>query len=638
MSKHFIIMALSLCAFFSAKSQVAYYDAIELKRIFSAPALNNDTYEEASRILARYLPAGSMDSTADQVRLRYLTNPFLQTVPEAAKYFSFQSSNFSGALGGIVSKIGNLDVTSFADGLAKFLIKRAKEELFITFFSKLQDSTKYPEFKIIFPATKLLVDNFKAWEYSNVINTIREAFDKDLKELLANLSNIKMLNSATCNCDEKAKKRIDALTVFLATENGHMLLAAFQIGNGFIAGRKLPDVFHTITGSDYLGGIPNASTTFTNSMRLFDMVSFSLRSNEFGKNYVSKENIAALFNDASTRNIYAGLLFQQITGNGVSFTGIDWAAVLKIADVGGLKLFITNFIDKSEDIALAIKNLDEARKKGEADITSYQAAIFEAANQFLSVATNIELIHPSLHFPATLQKVFSEGAKTLEIVHDIAVRNYNAAIISTLQFLSKYLNKPGEISGFNEFFVKYGSFAANIVQSKNSDDVEKAIEAMVLPAGSASIKKKMNFSIALNGYLGGFYGNEYLAEKKTNRWGVIAGMYAPIGVTFSKSMGESSVSGFISLIDIGAVASYRLKDDSTASLPEIKLQNIISPGLGIIYGFPKIPLSVGYTYQFGPALREINGTDKTVSNQLNRRWQFFLAVDIPLMNFYTKVK
>ena len=639
MKKYFIITAVAACIFSTAKTQVAYYDAIELHTILSAPQLNNDTYEQASRILARYLPAGSKDTTADQVRLRYLTNPFISTLPETAKYFSFQSRNFSGALGGIVSKIGNLDVTSFADGLAKFLVKRAKEELFISFFSKLQDSTKYPEFKVIFPTTNLLVKNFEAWEYPNVINTIREAFDKDLKELLANISNIGMLSSSTCNCDIKAKRRIDSLNAFLATDNGHIMLAAFQIGNGFISGRKLPDVFHTITGARYLGSMSNTSATLTSALQLFDLISFSLRSNEYGKNYVSKENITQLFGDAATRNIYAGLLYQQITGNGISITGIDWAAVLKIVDGGsGIKLFITNLIDKSEDIARAVKTLDEARKKGGTDITSYQAAIFETANQFIAVAGNIELIHPALHFSPAVQNVFAEAANTLEIAHDIAVRNYNAAIISTLKILSKYMHGPTEISGFNAFFVKYGSFAANVVQSKNSDDVEKAIEAMVLPAGSASIKKKMAFSIALNGYLGGFYGNEYLAEKKTSRWGVISGMYAPIGVTFSKSFGGSSLSGFISLIDIGAIASYRLKDDSTASLPEVKLQNIISPGLGIIYGFPKLPLSVGYTYQFGPALREINGTSKTVSNQLNRRWQFFLAVDIPLMNFYTKVK
>ncbi|MEO6732666.1 MAG: hypothetical protein ABIN01_15705 [Ferruginibacter sp.] len=635
--KKFFVVIITVCTCFSAISQVAYYDAIELKKIFSAP-MNNDTYQEASRILARYLPPNNTDTTADLVRLRYLRNPFIATLPGAAGYLSFQSQNVSGALGGLVSKIGNLDVTSFADGLAKFLVKRAKEELYISFFTKLQDSTKYPEFKIIFPKTKLLVDNFKAWEYPNATNTIREAFDKDLKGLLGNFPNIKLLNSSTCNCDEKAKKRIDELTAFLATENGHMVLTAFQIGNGFIAGHKLPDIFHKITGPEYLGGVIGSGPAVLNSIQLFDVLNYSLRNNEFGKNYVSKEEITALFNDADTRNIYLGLIYQQITGNGISFTGINWATVLTPVNFNSIRSFVINLVNKSDDITRAIERLDEARKKGEAELGNYHAAVFEAANQFLSVVSNIELLHPLLHFPTVLQDVFRESVKTLEIAHDIAVRNYNAAIISTLDFLSGYLRKKGEISGFTEFFVKYGSFAANIVQAKNSDDVERAIEAVVLPAGSASIKKKMSFSIALNGYLGGFYGNEYLAAKKTNRWGAISGMYAPVGITFSTRVGESSLSAFLSLIDIGAVASYRLKDDSTASLPEVKLQNILAPGLGLIYGIPRLPLSIGYTYQFGPALRVINNTDKIVSNQLNRRWHFFLAVDIPLANFYTRVK
>lgn len=637
MKKSLFVFIITLCSFLSVYSQVAYYDAFELKRIFSG-TMNQGNYLEASRILAHYLPANNRDTTADLVRLRYLTNPFIAGLPAAAGYISFQSQSFSGALGGIISKIGGLDVTSFADGLAKFLIKRAKEELFITFFSKLQDSTKYPEFKILFPKTKLLVDNFKAWEYPNVINTIREAFDKDLKELLGNICNIRLLSSATCNCDDKAKKRIDALAAFFATANGHMALTAFQIGNGFISGHKVPDVFHTITGTDYLGEIPGAAADITNSIRFFDAVSYSLRSTEYKRNYVSGEEVTALFNDDTAKQIYVGLLYQQLTGNGISFAGINWETVLTPAGTSGIQLFVSKLVNNGEDITTAIQSLGDARKKGEGDLTNYWGAIFEAANQFLSDATQIEIIHPSLHFPGALQNLFLESGKTLEIAHDIAVRNYSASVIGTLSLLSKYTNRPGEISGFNEFFVKYGSFAANVVQSKNSDDVEKAIEAMVLPAGSASIKKKTAFSIALNGYLGGFYGNEYLAEKKTNRWGVISGMYAPVGITLSKQVGESSISGFISLIDIGAIASYRLKDDSTATLPEVKLQNILAPGLGLVYGFPKWPLSIGYTYQFGPALREISGSEKTVSKKLNSRWQFFLSVDIPLMNFYTKVK
>src|SRR5262249_31148091 len=156
-------------------------------------------------------------------------------------------------------------------------------------------------------------------------------------------------------------------------------------------------------------------------------------------------------------------------------------------------------------------------------------------------------------------------------------------------FISSNLNNLTEISGFKTFFVKYASFAANVVQAKNSDDAEKAIEAIALPAGSASIKKNTQVNIALNAYLCGFYGNEYLSNEKPSKWAPISGVYAPIGVTVSTKIGNSSISAFVTVLDIGAFASYRLKDDSTEDLPKVTLQNIFAPGIGIVYGFPKVP-------------------------------------------------
>ena len=144
--------------------------------------------------------------------------------------------------------------------------------------------------------------------------------------------------------------------------------------------------------------------------------------------------------------------------------------------------------------------------------------------------------------------------------------------------------------------------------------------------------------------LGGFYGNEFIGDKRTGKWADIRGVYAPIGITISKSIpisekiGSASLSAIINLIDIGAFAAFRLKDPDTKDLPEVTFQNILAPGLGLVVGIPKCPLSIGYTYQLGPLLRKIDPVDIEVSEKMNKRWQFFLAVDIPLLNFYTKPK
>jgi hypothetical protein len=189
---------------------------------------------------------------------------------------------------------------------------------------------------------------------------------------------------------------------------------------------------------------------------------------------------------------------------------------------------------------------------------------------------------------------------------------------------------------FNFYFAKVGSFAANLVQAENVQEMEQAIEAVALPVGSATIKKKTDWSISLNGYLGGFTGKEYLANKLTNKEGSIAGVYCPLGVAINKGIGSASLSAFLSVIDLGAVASFRLENDSTALLPDLKLQNILAPGAGIILGLPKWPLSIGWTYQLGPVLRDIEAGQAVLDEKANNRWQVFLAVDIPIVHFYTK--
>lgn len=55
-----------------------------------------------------------------------------------------------------------------------------------------------------------------------------------------------------------------------------------------------------------------------------------------------------------------------------------------------------------------------------------------------------------------------------------------------------------------------------------------------------------------------------------------------------------------------------------------------------ILGLPKIPISIGYGYQIGPRLREVTPTSNTVVENKYERWAGFIAIDIPLINFYSK--
>lgn len=645
MKKGILSILITVCSIVTALSQVAYYDALKLKSFLEQNPLpgggtvtqfQTGHLPEVYQILKNYTlnsTTGNPAGTDEEIQKMFC--PAADSNVFICQYFPGTPAEPALVASKVFNAIGNADITTFADGLAKFLIKRSKEEMFVTFFSKLKDDKTFPEFKVLFPNTKLLVDNFESWEYANILNTLREAFDKDLKSILADIPKLGELNTASCNCNNEAKKRIDTLTQFLGTDEGRIFLSACQVGNAFIANQKIADVIHTISGPRYLGGITSTSADVKNAIQLLDIVSYSLRNNEQDKQYVPLTDFNAAIGDADTRNLYFGLLWQQFKNRNISIAGKSLTALLTPANVSNVQSFATNILSETDNITTAFKNLAEAKKKGETDLTNYWSAVFESAKGFLQASSNIGVIDPSFQFPAELRTTLSVSTQALEVAHDISLRNYSGAVIGVLNFLKNTGDSEGA-KGLRAFIVKYGSFAANIVEAKNSDDMENAIESVALPVGSASIKKHSEWNIALNAYLGGFVGNEFLADKSSEQWAAISGIMAPVGVTFSHRLGKASLSAYLSIIDIGAFASYRLKDEKTEKLPEVQLKNIFAPGLGLVLGIPGVPLSVGYIHQLGPALREISADKLTVSEKMNHRWMFFLGVDIPLLNFYSK--
>lgn len=650
--KKLLLIAFLIGLSFVGYCQNAYYDAMKLKT-----AINGNQFDASDSniklitdILSQYvkLPAGTPYTFAN-IKAAIGTNlnpknPFLAPYMQSAGDGAISASAISNS----ISSIGSTPVTNFADGLAKFLVKRAKQELLISFFQRFPElEKKYPEMRIIFPNTCNLVNNFSSWEYANILNTLKEALDKDLKDLLANLPQINNIDISTtdkCKCTQEAIDRITKYQTFLRSDEGIAISASMLIGSQFLSGNKLPDIINNVASTDNLAKIDltdNAKEqNIKSALAFIRIMSNGLRNSDVTKNYVTTAEITALLSDTITRDIFFGLLYEQIKNENIIFNNHTVTDFFKPANINGITTYIQNFVDKSLLVSEAIKKLktDKAANK---DLDNDWAAIFQAINEFIPAVANVDVIDSRIKLPAGIQKIVEKSQFATTVAHDIAIKNYSAAIVGLLSQMHDD-SKNEEFNEFKSFFVKYGSFAANVAQAENSDEVEQAIESVALPVGSASIKKKTCFSIAVNAYLGGFYGNEYLAEKMSSKWAPISGVYAPVGVTFSWGLNfdkknYGSLSALINVVDIGAIASYRLQDDETEKLPEVTLQNIFAPGLGIVYGFPDFPLSAGWSYQFGPALRKINATEAT-TDQINRRWQFFLAVDIPIFNLYTRSK
>lgn len=237
---------------------------------------------------------------------------------------------------------------------------------------------------------------------------------------------------------------------------------------------------------------------------------------------------------------------------------------------------------------------------------------------------------------------------TTGMAYDIKSRNYNALVLDSSILLTALI---GNDWAFKDSFARYGTFMANITEAKNSDEVNQAIESAVLPAGSSSIKRESAVNISLNAYLGVFYGREYMPALHDNKSASSAGLLAPVGVALSlgnikskkcaaeHNLGGKSFTLFLSVIDVGALASYRFDEEQTNIASDIKLENIVSPGLFLYYGLGKCPISVGGGVQFSPQLRGISDSAEaniSETKQLSIRYGVSIVVDIPLFNLYTK--
>jgi hypothetical protein len=654
---------------YNCLGQSAYYDAVKLKVLFANGVSDDAKFDEISTILATYLPKETRNRTdlnSSMIQAAYNGNPF---IPVDYKNYGLLAS--PSGIGVLSSAIGDLNVTAFADGLAKFLVERTKEELNEAFFRKFaQFLENYPEFKTLFPNTNTFVRNFNSWEYANLINTLREAFDKDIKELLGNLIKLKDLTpanscpvtSADCN------SRISELNIFLKSNSGRLLLSALEVGNGIVSGQKIPDVIDSLTNPEFLGGYNGRdSANVINSVKLVDIFSYSLRNNLSGKHYISKTDIDAMINDPELLNIYLALVYQKIAGEKIQFT--NSTGTVKVSDcidtaafkMGKIKAYLTNVSEKVNDLEVTFARLNEHRLDAKADLSPDLVSFFSSSQQLLvSVSADLVAIDSRLVVSPEFVGVLNNAKKGLQIANDISVRNYNAVVIGALKLISDAITTYSPNSRANEFaaaFLKYGSFAANVVNSKDPNDVKEAIKSFALPSGSSSLKKHSSFSITLNSYVGFVYGHTNKSNFTTKsskgadstvflNGGKSIGVYAPVGIGLNWGLGWKkqnpwSISAFVSLIDVGALVGYRFVTDTgqISQKFDVRLGNIFAPGGNLIIGLPNMPISVGGGVQWIASLqRDPRSNNLYNIDHSGVRYQIFIAVDLPILNLHSSKK
>ena len=647
---------------FFVHGQMVYYDAQLLKQKlvnnqFPIPDVNNckdkpdnascKTFAELTSIFEPYVPESIRSNPIDILTHLQSKNPFLKdliVIPTS------QSGDFASLVSGSLASSSSAGTpqgltTKIVDGLAKFLVKRTKEELTTAFFEEFNRVLEeQKDLQKLFPSTFqiLRTATTEIFNYQAYLPTLREAFEYDLDNFFS--SAYEWTKTTNGPVIEKVIKK-QKLYVGLKT--------SFYIGReldlGTHPGEVLKSLVHlnsdsATTESDFLK-LSELHQNLFPLLKTTDLFSQALRS-ENTERYWIAENEFSAFRDPMFIRIFFGLIFQQLIldENQIKFTTtandtIVFSKVLgsSAEKVNALQAMIRSFETKFVGIQKEIEAIRNTPDRNNADYVRLAKDIFGLVN----TASNNEMLRASSIPIASSVSYYTEHLSALWSY--IQSKSYNSAVFEAYAILDSAITGQDDKKTLKAF-LKYGTFMASVATAENSDEVALAIEAIVLPPGSASIKRKSEKNISLNAYVGLSPGYEW-RDSPVDNGGFVFAVSAPIGVAFSKGKYSGPTNGkyrergsqtwFISLVDLGAVTAYRF-DEETAVLPELKFSNIFAPGLYYVRGLPNYPISLGLGGQLGPQLREVADSTATLDDSLSVSFKFFVAVDIPLLNFYTK--
>ena len=652
--KHFILF-LSLWIYSSLlPAQTLLQDALVLRQYFEATDADDfdkrliyqggAVQELEFNTIRKYVPIRDSLTTA-ALENAFRGNPFLRVEVTDQNKLLFAhmpmrgSSESLNALGQGLSNSGSgFSVAGFADGLARFLVSRTKQELSQTFFEDFKAAINMePLLGHFCPATKqhLQFIDQDVYQFNDYLEGLRETFVLDMTALPGNTEYYFRANYAD---KTTGKVSIDLLHLSQQMVNGEapidMIDYLARSGSAIQTATIQEPVLYDMAGG----------------LRFLNLVSQSLirpdpLNSEKPITWYTGRELRDLFRDPVLFRLYMGLLWQQ--SEGIAFVGKDGSQPLAMRSILEEVAFSAGLFEEWRNALTSLGEMTHSLQRsikasgpvthdylGEATTTTTADDFFRYAQSFsdllqsLNQTGRLVLQRPNDLIP---QEYISLLRQCNSLYFNVRQRNYTGAIsnvIYCLHMLDK--EKKKEIATM----LKYANFVASIAEANSPEEIERAIELFALPPGSSRMKKQPGrFSVALNAYTGLAGGSEWLgSDQSPKTFGAIT---APVGLSCSWGLKKGSFGLFVPLLDVGAVTAFRFKDENYQNLPELSWSNIISPGLYAVYDFPgKWPIALGIGGQTGPALRKVSDTGLAINNASGMRFGAFATVDIPITYFY----
>ncbi|RFS16848.1 hypothetical protein [Emticicia sp. C21] len=537
------------------------------------------------------------------------------------------------------------------DALARLIATRFKQELTIAYLNKfkkfIEDKTAHYSVDALLPLTyeMLLQIDKDGVAFNSYLPTLRDAFHQDFQALPE--------NSITFLTSLQQKGRLAGVNDNLYVGS----LASLHIFKEFYRKKKPVQVLGAFDKPDYL--IKSPDNDVRRALFSLSILSRSLQTNE--TEWVGKTDALAAIKDENVFKLFMGLMMEKEKQElvNIQYTGINLYTRLenlagsadKIAETQKqIGVLINNF----SELITEIKSLKSETDKAKMESFSTVYSIVNHTINSTAVALDILNIWGvasagSNNFRKDILPIAKASANLVKAVYD---KEYGTALSHGLFIYGKLDASTCAEADENSAcktrkkILDYGMFMYNVVTAENSADLEKVLDAVILPVGSYAVKRNSNFNVSLNAYGGAFLGWETISISENNKpirkqRGTIAPS-APIGIYFGwggkvkQQLTGHSFGIFVPVIDLGSPFAFRLKDSETETLPEFNLNNVIAPGIFFSWGIKKSPLSVAFGAQKSPELRGFKD-EKADLGYLNAwRFGFKIAVDIPLFNIITR--
>ncbi len=649
MKKHFTLLFIFFAS--TLLAQNAYYDALEIsERLNDNRQFGSNMFD----VLGKYI-GNNPEVAAREIA----ANPFLNKYydPAVTKDVDKMGSGRDEGKGGM-NYMKGIDVTQFANVLSDIMIGHAKDELTVAFFDRFQKFVDgHEEFKILFPKTTANFKNLLFYKYSEMLPALRTSFFEDLNQMAYRIDDVLLL--------PKYRDLLNNFPEVTMTIRSLQLVHQLETGTSNAADlikefAALPE-WKTATskGMKNMKNSIGAAAIFSESLRA-KPVSPAVGPYE-SELWVTPLQIKELIKDEDAFTIYLGLIYQQFKKEEIQFeTGGPTPVVLislmdnDLATIEIMKNKLTDFIAIADKVnksfrAMNKKILFEKKDATNDDIYNYIALSIDVMDHSFGI---VELFDTTVDMGNYL--MIPKTANSL--YEDIYSKDYNQAVVhafdifselNTLITLSATTDDLKKVNkGFLDYIEKarpYALFMANMVSAQTDAEIKAALDNLILPVGSSSVKKYSGYNLAFQSYLGARVTTGGTRPIQSS-WNDSFGVNAPIGIAVSTGFGKNgSLSFFVPLIDLGAIVDYKLNTDTTAEGEtiqkdyKIELGQIFSPGAYLVYGLPwNIPLSLGFGGQYGPGLSKIDTAEGAIAENPYWRWSAFLSVDIPLFNLANK--